>query len=317
MPTISLVIATFNRAAALDQCLRELSRQAFTPGDEVIVANNGSTDETSRILAAAAERFPVPLRTLFVSTPGKSYAVEAALAVATGDIVALTDDDVLVPPDWTGCIREAFQDPDVALAGGPVEPHWESAPPRWLSVSARRRLGAPLGLLDYGAEPQRLGDRTLLGANLVVRREVLQRHGGYATHLGKMRGTLLSGEDHELCQRIQAAGGSAWYLPNVRVQHRVPTSRMRVSYFLRWFFWSGITHAALERMSAATARAPHVPAFALRQFAGGLAAALAWGMRGQLPSAVDRALDSAFAAGYVAARSGLVRTGVAPEADHA
>lgn len=308
MPTISLVIASYNRAPQLERCLHALRLQHFGVSDEIVVADNGSTDDTQNVLARVPSELPVPLRTVFEPTPGKSHAIDAALRVARGEVLVFIDDDVLVSDHWLEALRNAFEnEPSLALAGGPVDPHWEARPPRWLSLGGHTRLGAPLGLLDYGPTPQALGPRTLLGANLAVRRRVLTELGGYAAHLGKLRGTLLSGEDHELCARIQAAGHRAVYLPHARVRHLVPASRMRVSYFLRWFFWSGITNAAIEGMEARHARR-RVPAHALRQFAAGATGALASAARGQLAAAVDRALDSAFAAGYVAARTGLVRT---------
>jgi hypothetical protein len=175
-------------------------------------------------------------------------------------------------------------------------------------VALERRLGAPLGLLDYGPLETALGSRTLLGANMAVRRSVLQQVGGYATHLGKLRGTLLSGEDHELCGRIQAAGFGARYLPEARVFHWVPAARMRLTYFLQWFYWSGITNATIEGGQPSAGRTLlGLPAHLVRQFASGVLGAVSAAARGRLPGAVDRALDSAFAAGFAAQRWGLVR----------
>lgn len=310
MTTATVLIATWNRADLLDDCLRSLARQRFTPGDEVVIADNGSTDHTATVVARHACQFPVPLTRIIVPTPGKSHAVAAALTMAHGDIVAFTDDDVQVDESWLTALKDACADPRVALAGGQVEPRWERTPPRWLQLAGHNRLGAPLGLLDYGQDPQPLGCRTLLGANLAVRRDVLHRLGGYATHLGKLRGTLLSGEDHELCARVQGAGYEARYVPTARVRHWVPVERMRVGYFLRWFFWSGITLAALESGQRHDHAVAGVPRYLARQFASGIGGACASAVRGQLPSAVDRSLDSAFAAGYAAARWGVVRTAI-------
>jgi GT2 family glycosyltransferase len=184
----------------------------------------------------------------------------------------------------------------------------------WLQLSAGGygRLAAPLGLLDYGPQDAPLGPRTLLGANMALRRSVLEQVGGFALHLGKLRGTLLSGEDHELCQRVQAAGFSAVYTPGARVFHWVPASRMRLAYFLNWFYWSGITNAAIDTDTPPARTVFGVPAHLIRQFAGGLAGAAASAARGRLPAAVDRALDSAFAVGYAARRWGLVALAASP-----
>jgi cellulose synthase/poly-beta-1,6-N-acetylglucosamine synthase-like glycosyltransferase len=170
-------------------------------------------------------------------------------------------------------------------------------------------LGAPLALVDYGADADDLGERTVLGANMAVRRDVIARLGGFAPHLGKLRGTLLSGEDHELCRRVQAAGYRARYCPPALVHHWVPADRARVGYFLNWFYWSGITHATLEDVmpGAGRSRAAALPPYLLKRSAfaalrvlGGLAA-------GRRTAALDAAVDIAFAAGYAAQRLGWIK----------
>ncbi len=314
MTTASIIIATYNRADLLDACLTHVARQQFAPGDAVLIADNGSTDHTPTVVARRASRFPVPLVRVYEPTPGKSNAVVAALRVATGDIVAFTDDDVQVADDWLAQLKDALADTRIGLVGGPVDPHWQQPAPKWLQLAGHGRLGAPLGLLDYGSAATALGQRTLLGANMAVRRSVLRALGGYATHLGKLRGTLLSGEDHELCERVQAAGYGARYVPAARVRHLVPAERMRVRYFLHWFYWSGVTHAAMHTSQRPSRTWLGEPAHLLRQFATGLAGATTSAVRGRAPAAVERALDSAFALGYAARRWGLVRTPAAPAA---
>ena len=76
--TASVIIATYNRADLLDECLQHLARQPFSNGDEVLIADNGSTDDTAAVVAHRAARFPVALSRIVVPTPGKSHAVAAA-----------------------------------------------------------------------------------------------------------------------------------------------------------------------------------------------------------------------------------------------
>jgi hypothetical protein len=140
---------------------------------------------------------------------------------------------------------------------------------------------------------------------MAVRRSVLQELGGFSPRLGKLRGTLLSGEDHELCQRIQTAGFGARYVPSARVTHWVPAKRMRLTYFLGWFYWSGITHAVIEEHGATARPGMGVPMHLLRTFLAGAGSSAVAAVAGRFPAAVDRLLDSAFAAGYAAGRLGL------------
>ena len=143
---------------------------------------------------------------------------------------------------------------------------------------------------------------------------MLQQVGGFAPHLGKLRGTLLSGEDHEFCRRVQAAGFRARYSPDARVHHWVPANRMRFRYFLSWFFWSGITNAALDEAVDRPARGramrplAGVPPYIVRRFFSALVAAPAALSIGRTATAVARAMDASFAAGYAARCWGLVKT---------
>jgi GT2 family glycosyltransferase len=307
-PRVTVIIATYNRAALLDECLHHLRRQRFSPGDAVIVVDNGSTDDTAAVVARHRICCEAPLHLLHESMPGKSRAIARALAAATGDILAFTDDDVNVEEDWLDAVREAMTDPMVALLGGPVRPRWQASVPGWIRRACDRhpRLCAPIALLDYGDRPAVLGVRTVLGANLAVRREIFTKVGGFPTHLGKLRGTLRSGEDHELCRRVQDAGFRAIYVPNAAVRHFVPADRARVSYFLRWFYWSGITHAVMDMGSATGGRALRgLPLYIVSRAAAGSAVALSALLLGRWTAALVHAIDVAFAAGYAAQRWGL------------
>jgi hypothetical protein len=83
---------------------------------------------------------------------------------------------------------------------------------------------------------------------------------------------------------------------------------MRIGYFLSWFFWSGITHATLERdaLPRPARTVGGVPLYVMRRFVGGVIGALAAIARGNMSAGVDRAIDAAFAAGYAAARWRIV-----------
>jgi len=310
MLNISVVIATHNRASLLRLTLDRLRTQAFFPGDDVIVVDNASTDPTAEVIVQAAEGFPVPLYRRHDLSPGKAPALNAAIADARGDVLALTDDDVLVAEDWIANIRRVFDDPSVALVGGRVDPNWQRAAPAWLRVEEDGRYGtmsSPLALLHYG-EAQNLGQRTAVGANMAIRRAVFESLGGFAPNLGKRRGTLLGGEDHDLCQRAVTAGYNCEYRPELRVQHWVPAERTRLRYFLRWFFWSGITHAVIEGTTDSTGgpaeQSPTSPLHWLRRLLLGTAAVPLEALSGRASAAAAQAMDAAYALGYLTVRIG-------------
>ena len=308
-PTISVIIATYTRATLLDECLRHLGGQQFAAGDEVIVVDNGSADNTQQVVTSHQRSFPVPLRLLHESTPGKSHALARALPEAAGEVFAFLDDDVNVEGNWLAVVRDTMRDPEVALMGGRVVPRWEPSVPQWMrdASAVPSRLWAPLGLLEYPQDVIQLGPRTVLGGNMAVRRDVLETVGGFATHLGKLRGTLLSGEDHEFSLRVQRAGFKAVYAPNAVVSHWVPAERTRVSYFVNWFYWSGITNAILDEDSGAAKKGRSLRGLPLYLAKRAVTATLASGkaiLGGRPDAALRHATDVAYAAGYAARRWG-------------
>jgi glucosyl-dolichyl phosphate glucuronosyltransferase len=302
---VSVVIATYNRAGLLKSCLRQMARQGFLPWDEIVVANNGSTDDTVRVVEEASVSIPGRVRLVTEKRPGKSNAVASGVAETRGEVLAFTDDDVLVADDWIAGIRRVMASGEVALVGGPVLPLYGRRVPGWLSLESGEgfgRMAAPLGLLHYGHAAAPLGLRVVLGANLAVRRDAYLGVGGYPSHLGKLRGTLLSGEDHELCERIRAAGYSAVYDPAIRVRHLVPASRLTLAYFLRWFFWSGVTHAVMDRDRSPVRperRLLGAPRHVVREFAEASAHTLGASLRPSWSTVALQATRAAFAAGYL------------------
>ena len=275
-PFVSIVIATRNRKRLLQETLAALAGVQW-PRDrvEILLADNGSTDGTPAAVEAATCVTSLPaLRYLYVPQRGKSFAVNAAFAVARGDVIALMDDDVLPAPDWLHHLCRAFEETGADFVAGRIFPRWEVAPPHWMSPSLYGVLAIPDG-----------GDRRItiapgetrivpIGANMAVRAAVIRHMGGLRTDLGKLEGTLRTGEDHEFFLRMLAAGHRGVYEPKAVVQHWVPRERLVPSYFRKWLYQNGRDVARLEWTHASSApKLLGVPRYLWRQGAAHAAAA--------------------------------------------
>ena len=116
--TVSAVVVTRNRCRQLARCLESINRQERPP-DEVVIVDNGSTDDTSGVVARHAAPFPV--RYCLHPTPGVAGARNRGLREAAGEVVAFIDDDAVAEPGWLGALEEAFlRDPAVGIAGGSI-----------------------------------------------------------------------------------------------------------------------------------------------------------------------------------------------------
>src|SRR4051812_38789422 len=236
MPSInslSVLICTYNRAALLAQTLEALSA-ATPPAEcavEIVVVDNNSTDDTAAVVNKAMAAGGCPVRYVVERQQGKSFALNRGLALARGDVIALTDDDVLPGSNWLVRIVDTFRAEDVVFVFGKVRPRWEVPPPPEMLTLRARDFWGPLALIDYGDEPVRydadsFGTKRLpVGANLAIRRDAIERIGGWRTDLGKVDNSMIAGEDHELCVRLHAAGlYSGIYDPAAEVRHLVPAS---------------------------------------------------------------------------------------------
>ena len=252
--SLSVLICTYNRAAFLDQSLRGIVSCARSHHCrlELIVVDNNSTDKTREVVTAVAATAPFPVRYTLERQQGKSFALNHGLRLATGSIVALTDDDVLTAPDWLERLVEAFESHDVTFVFGKVLPAWAALPPPELLMKRGHAVWGPLALVDYGDDPEIYDESVFerrplpIGANLAFRRDVVEEVGGWRTDLGKVNNTLISGEDHEIFYRLHAARRfRGLYDPAVIVRHHVPAERLTRRYFRRWFFWHGRTMARM------------------------------------------------------------------------
>ena len=107
-----------------------------------------------------------------------------------------------------------------------------------------------------------------IGANMAVRRSVVQSVGGLRSDLGKLEGSLRGAEDHEFFLRMLQAGCRGVYEPTAIVHHWVPPSRLSRAYFRRWLFQNGKDVARLEpSFPTASARLLGLPRYLWRQAA--------------------------------------------------
>lgn len=111
MPRVSVIIPAHNAEKYLEKCLLSLKRQSFSDW-EAIVVDDGSADGTSSI----AEKYARVLK--LDRNSGEGAARNEGARIAGGEIVAFTDADVVLPPDWLEKIVRNLEDRGVKCVGG-------------------------------------------------------------------------------------------------------------------------------------------------------------------------------------------------------
>ncbi|HXT94782.1 MAG TPA: glycosyltransferase family 2 protein [Polyangia bacterium] len=272
---VSVILCTYNRAALLRRVLEQLVGQSTAAelAWEVLVVDNNSKDDTGAVAEEFVRRFPGRFRAARETRQGKSWALNSALDLAAGKILAFTDDDVELDSRWLQELVRPFSDPACMGVGGRIVPLFNQGQPRWLSGALSAELRAPLVAFDLGDAPLPL-KLAPYGANMAFRREMFQRHGRFRTDIGPSGNNVVKGEDVELAQRMLDAGEPFVYAPAALVRHPVEPMRQRRQYFLRWWFEYGRTEAKVEDGGAAVATVFGVPRYLLPLVCGAAARAL-------------------------------------------
>ena len=233
----NILIATYNRVQSLKRTLNSLQTQSDPEQVtyDAIIADNGSTDETQAIIQELAQQWGGRIRYLYEGKKGKAYALNRGLQIADGEVVAFTDDDTTVKPEWLKVIYENFKNQTLDCVTGKIIPDFSIPSTRWYSPA----LSTVLGNVDYA--PQRGPIPWAAGSNMAARRVALEKVKGFSYCQG------LINEDTILSQKMIRAGLSMFYDPNMIVYHHFQPEKFNKAYFRRWYVLSGRAIAEIKR----------------------------------------------------------------------
>ncbi len=211
LPFVSIVIPVRNSEAILGECLRSLKKLDYPPDRyEIIIADSVSTDRTREIARDYGARV--------VSTEKRSVCAgrNVGFSTAKGELVAFSDADCVMAPDWLKNAVKYFADERVAGIGGPNLVPGDD-PPFSQAVDVQFAYARHL----IGAAPVRVMSRVIEsrahGSNVIYRKNVLDR-------VMPMCESLIEGEDVEMNNRIVKLGYKLLYVPDVVVWHKRRTT---------------------------------------------------------------------------------------------
>jgi len=223
---VSVVIPTAGRPVELGRCLDSILASTHDRFEVLVVDNRPLDGGATKAVVEAVSARDGRVRYLSEPEPGASRARNTGIAAAQGDVLAFTDDDVVVDPEWLAALlRGLGRTADVVCVGG-------------LTLALQLETPAQLAFEVYGAWPRGFTPRiydlkthrgdTLLypwtagvfGAsnNLAVRRSALVKQGNFETRLGPATPTH-GAEDLNLLLGLVLAGGVVGYEPAALVRH--------------------------------------------------------------------------------------------------
>jgi GT2 family glycosyltransferase len=209
-----------------------------TPAGEIILV----IDHNAELLEMARTQFP-SITVLENHGPrGLSGARNTGVEFADKEVVAFMDEDAVAQPDWLTRLLMGYYDGHVIGVGGLVEPNWLGKRPAWFPDEFTWVVGC-----SYKGVPETKEHvRNMLGCNMSFRREVFATAGGFLNSLGRVGSKLpLSCEETEFCIRVSRRFPQSrfWYIPQARVRHSVPPSRMTWQYYRARCFAEGLSKA--------------------------------------------------------------------------
>ena len=249
----SIIIPTVNRCASLSETIGSLlSLNSDRESWELIIVDNGSTDDTREASQAIIEANPErEIRYFFEPIPGLLSGRHRGVFESSGDILVFIDDDVDVDPEWLNSILETFRDPDVHLVGGKNLPRFLCKPPEWLdhfwNVEGPRKWLDFISVIDFGDELMELDPLFIWGLNFSVRRSSLIRLGGFhPDYVPKPFDYYQGNSETGLALKAKESGLKIMYQPRALVWHRIPENRLTFDYFEKRMFLYGVSDSYTE-----------------------------------------------------------------------
>jgi glycosyltransferase involved in cell wall biosynthesis len=231
---------------------------------EVIVVDNGSTDETPRVVSDYSNRMHI--QSVYDPRPGLHVGRHQGLSLSHANELVFIDDDIEANPVWLETIWQVFQSNEkIAMVGGKNLPKYESTPPFWILELWNKRISLghvieDLSILDFGDFEREVSPYYIFGCNFGVRKKIiLDAEGfhpdGFPFDLLRFRG---DGETH-ISDYVLKEGLMAYYHPGASVYHWVSAERMTEEYFCKRRYMQGVS-AAFKELRSGNQRVLNQPA---------------------------------------------------------
>jgi glycosyltransferase involved in cell wall biosynthesis len=230
---VSVVICTRNRARSLARALSSIAAAEHPKAPwEVLVVDNGSTDETPITIASFEDRLPI--RRVDAPIPGLSNARNQGVEAAKGQYFVWTDDDVVVDRSWLTAYVAAFEaQPEAAVFAGQIIPELEAPITNWFEAGLPL-LGSLTARREF-TEVLRLTEALLpYGANFAVRGAEQRRH-LFDPNLGVAPGRRKGGEETSMVRAVLEDRAVGYTVPKSLVYHQIPSQRQTADYIAEYY----------------------------------------------------------------------------------
>jgi glycosyltransferase involved in cell wall biosynthesis len=241
MIILSIVICTWNRPRFLRGALEALVSQGEALSSvEIIVVDNCQNEETRAVVEACSQHNAI-LRYCTEGVQGVSHARNRGWKEALGEYVGYLDDDCRADGRWIATALKIIDEVHPGVFGGPYVAAVESSVPRWFRYGSHVPKDEPcfLGIGEWGV---------LSGGNLIIRRDLIEKAGGFNPAFGKRGRKVAFGGETELLKRLFEGYREErfFYCPDLIVHHWVDPRKTSIFYGIKSRLRSGWDHFSLK-----------------------------------------------------------------------
>ncbi len=225
-PAATIAIPTYNRASQLSETLRCMVNQDTPFNYEILVINDGSTDETPEVIEKFARESSVPVRCIIETGYGYTHALNRAVEEFHGDWLAFFDDDQLADFNWLADLMRAAEEQNALMVGGPVVLDIPEKILNGLGPVCRDIFGESPDI----REPDKYAQAPPLpsGGNRLVHRKVFAQIGTFDEKM------LTGGCDRDFLLRALSAGIPMGWAPTAAARHVISTGRFTYKH-IKWY----------------------------------------------------------------------------------
>jgi len=240
---VSVIVPTYSldRYEDFCECVDALLSQTYER-IEVVAIIDGNEAVRERVESDYGHRDDIVIYANH-DDAGPLSRTNMGVVQASGDVIAMVDDDAVPAADWVETLVSVYERHDALAVGGRIEPEWVAGEAPYIPEEFYFLIGAT----HRGFPDEEQEVRNTFGANLSFRRDVYLKLGGIK--LGGIDPSEVQGRETEFCSRLNRVyGEGVMYSPEAIVRHKIYEYRKEPRWLVERAFWQGYSKRAMEKL---------------------------------------------------------------------
>nr|MBA4405532.1 hypothetical protein [Nanoarchaeum sp.] len=237
MINATVVLTRYNESnKIITPCLSSLSNQKNINLE--ILFLDQTEDAIIKKLCKTLSNKNIKIKHHKIAAKSLSYARNIGINLSKTKLVLFIDSDAIPQEDWAFELVKSLEFENVGAVGSKSIPLWKSKP-KWYNKTLPAK--EVYSLFDLGNKT--IKTKRVVGVGFGINKKIIDKESYFNEKLGRRPGSLLGGEETDLCNRIRKIGLDIYYVPSSVVQHQIQTNRMGLGWLINRFFYGGIGKA--------------------------------------------------------------------------